>query len=166
MNKRLVSELLERNENGDNAVDVVLAMAENGDISALTITETALEHFSDKKLTYFIPGPRVQSGAEIYNSDAYERLLKVLSLKARNKTLLKNAAETQDEIVRTLNHIDADAGSFLMRINESGGDDALKIVQLLDAHLKVQARLIHCGVLEPRESIWENPIKKWWQFWK
>jgi len=166
MNSDLVSALLKQDENGDNAVDSVLAMAGSGDAEALEIVEAALEHLSQKKLTYFTPGPRVQSGDDVYSASAYEGLLKSLSTKASKRTLLDNAAETQDEIIRTLGHIEANVGSFLNRISKAGGGDAVKIVQLLDTHSKVQARLIHNGVLEPRESIWESPQSKpWWRFW-
>jgi len=155
MNHKLIAELLDRGEKGDEAVDTVLVMAGSGDVQAIEIVEAAIEHHSKEKLTYFTPGPRVSSGHDVYSSKAYERLLKSLTTKARRKTLLDDAAETQDEIIRAVNHIEWDAGSFLHRISESGGSEAVKIVQLLDTHVKVQAHLIHNGVLEPRESIWE-----------
>jgi hypothetical protein len=166
MNSELVAELLEQGEKGDNAIDAVLALAGSGDVQALRIVEAALEHHGKKKMAYFTPGPRVESGTDVYSSRVYEKLLKSLTTKARRKTLLNNAAETQDEIIRTLHHIEADAGSFLNKIREAGGLEAVKIVQLLDTHVKVQAHLIHNGVLEPRESIWETPKSRpWWKFW-
>lgn len=137
MNSELVAELLEPGVKGDNAIDAVLAMAENGDVQSPRIVERALKHYGKRKLTYFTPGPRVESGADVYSSRVYEGLLKSLTTKARRKALLNNASETQDEIIRTLNHIDADAGSFLNKIQEAGGLEAVKIIQLLDAHLKV-----------------------------
>jgi len=166
MRSELVAKLLEPGEIGDNAIDAVLAISGFGDVQSLRIIESSLEHYTKKKLTYFTPGSRVASGADVYSSRVYEELVNSLVIKAQNKTLLNNAAATQDEIIRTLNYIKADAGSLLIKIKKAGGLEAVKIFQLLDTHLKVQARLIHNVEFEPRKTIWETPkTKPWWRFW-
>lgn len=150
MDTGLVSELLEFNDTGDDAVDYVLSMADNGDIDSLHIVEAALAHFSTKKLVFFTPGPRVLSGDDVYGSKAYNNLENLLIRKAKRKLLLENAADTQDEIIRLTGHVDFEAGTFFKNIRMEGGWEALKIVQLLDTHTKVQARLINNGVLPRR----------------
>ncbi len=162
----LAGALLHRGSRGDDAVEELLTLASQGDRKSLAIVEEALVFIAGKKLTYFTPGPRVQTGTDVYGSKSYGNLLKSLTSKARKKCLIDNAAETQDEIIRITGHIEFNAGSFFNRIREAGGQEALKIVQLLDTHVKVQARLIHKGVLARRESIWETAKSKpWWKFW-
>jgi len=162
----LAGALLHRGSKGDDAAEELLTLASQGERKSLAIVEEALVFLAGKKLTYFTPGPRVQTGADVYGSKSYGDLLKSLTSKARGKSLLDNAAETQDEIIRIMGHIEFNFGTFVNKIREAGGQEALKSVQLLDTHVKVQARLIHKGVLSRRESIWETPkIKPWWKFW-
>jgi hypothetical protein len=151
----LAGALLHRGSRGDDAVEELLTLASQGGRNSLAIVEETLVFLAGKKLTYFTPGPRVQTGAEVYGSKSYGTLLKSLTSKAREKCLLDNATETQDEIIRITGHIEYNDGSFFNKIREAGGQEALKIVQLLDTHVKVQARLIHMGVLSHRESIME-----------
>jgi predicted nucleic acid-binding Zn-ribbon protein len=153
----LAGALLHLDSRGDDAVEELLTLASKSDRKSLAIVEEALVFLAGKKLNYFTPGPRVQTGAEVYGSKSYTILLKSLTNKARKKYLLDNAAETQDEIIRITGHSEYNAGSFFDNIREAGGQEALKIVQLLDTHVKVQARLIHMGVLKRRESIQETP---------
>ena len=156
----LAGALLHLDSRGDDAVEEILALASQSDRKSLAIVEDALVFLAGKKLTYFTPGPRIQTGSEVYSPESYAALLKSLTNKARKEYLLNNAAETQDEIIRITGHIEYNAGSFFNNIREAGGQEALKIVQLLDTHAKVQARLMHMGVLGRRELTWETPVYK------
>jgi len=85
----LAGALLHRGSTGDDAVEEALTLASQGNRKSLAIVEEALVFLAGKKLTYFTPGPRVQTGADVYDSKFYGELLKSLSSKARKKLSAK-----------------------------------------------------------------------------
>jgi len=135
----LASELLSADSVGDDAVESVLRLAENGDSEALRFVEDALEVLAGKKLSYLTIGPRVMEGDDLSIHAIKFRILQ----KALGKQMLDDAKDTQNDVMLLFNNYPSAEfmRSLLWELNAAGGPTATKTFQLLLTHAQVQARL-------------------------